>query len=148
MEKTELAAILTSHRLWRLGSAEGSRADLYRADLSGANLYGANLSGANLTGADLYRADLSGANLTRAKIGEYEMTGKFTQIVGVSEWLSPVLAYFAKDHGLRIQHGCRHFSIAEAHAHWKDRTDRAGTRVALSMIETWAAWIESAERGV
>jgi hypothetical protein len=51
----------------------------------------------------------------------------------------------AKAHGLRIQHGCRHFSIAEAHEHWKGRADRAGMRVALAMVELWAVSLEQAE---
>ena len=37
--------------------------------------------------------------------------------------------------------GCRHFSIAEARAHWLDRGDRKMTRVALAMAEQWAAAI-------
>ena len=131
-----------------LSGANLSGADLIGADLSGANLSRAYLSGANLSGADLIGADLSGANLSRAylsganlsgaKYGEYEMVGCPIVIDGVSEWPAPLMAYRTKDHGVRILHGCRHFSLDEAHAHWRDRTDREGTRMAMKLVQEWA----------
>jgi uncharacterized protein YjbI with pentapeptide repeats len=125
-----------------LGGADLDGADLGGANLSSANLYGADLRGADLRGADLDGADLSsanlgGANLGGAKIATFELTGDYLQLGGICEY-GPMFAYIAKDHGLRIMLGCRHFSDAEARAHWKDREDRRMTRLALIMAETWA----------
>ena len=119
-----------------LSGADLSGADLYGADLSRANLSGANLSGADLYGADLSRANLSGANLSGAKIGEFEVLGLPMQISGLAEW-GPITFYVAKGSGLRVVCGCRHFSIAEARAHWVDREDRVRTWAALEMGEIW-----------
>jgi uncharacterized protein YjbI with pentapeptide repeats len=104
------------------------------------NCYRARLVGARLDGASLDRASLVGANLDRAKIGEFELTGKYLQLGGVCEW-GPMFAYVAKDHGLRVKVGCRHFSIEEARKHWAERVDRIKTRVALSMAELWFAGV-------
>jgi len=113
-------------------------ANLYRASLTGANLTGANLDGANLYRAILTGANLTGANLAGAKHGHYTFTGKFLQIIGVSEWSSPFFAYLTADHGLRIMHGCRHFSEAEAVEHWKGRANRTMTRFCLTTAQSWA----------
>lgn len=59
----DLKETLRLHKLWLVGDAEGTCADLSYTDLSYANLRGANLSGANLSGADLSNANLSNANL-------------------------------------------------------------------------------------
>ena len=88
------------------------------------------------------RANLSEADLSGAEYGEYVFTGKFIQIIDVSEWGAPFLAYRTESHGLRIMHGCRHFSEAEAVEHWQDRPDRAGTRLALGMAQDWAKLVE------
>ena len=102
MEKTELAAILTSHRLWRLGSAEGSRADLYRADLSGANLSGADLSGANLSGAYLSGAYLSGANGDKSVlVGQRPIIQ-----VGPIGSRAAYLVAFLTNSGIMVRAGC------------------------------------------
>ena len=49
----QLQEVLTLHRAWLNGAAEGRRAVLRGADLSGADLRGAVLRGAVLSGADL-----------------------------------------------------------------------------------------------
>lgn len=66
MNQEQLNKILSKHKLWIDGGAEGIRADLIGADLSGAYLSGAYLSGAYLSGAYLSGADLRGAYLSRA----------------------------------------------------------------------------------
>jgi hypothetical protein len=138
-------------------------ADLRGANLRGANLYGANLYGANLGGADLGGADLGGANLggadlgganlgganlggadlRGAKMGDYVMAGPVMQLLNVCEW-GPMITYIAKDHGLRLVVGCRHFSALEARKHWKNREDRKMTRFALIVAEAWAKKVASA----
>jgi hypothetical protein len=85
MTKTELAAIIESHKLWLRGEAEGARANLRGADLRGtdlrgvdlreADLIGANLGGADLRHADLRGADLSGANLSGANLSGADLSG-------------------------------------------------------------------------
>ena len=84
--------------------------------------------------------------LSEAKHGDYIFTGKFMQITGVSEWPSPFFAYLTENHGLRIMHGCRHFSEAEAVKHWKGRTDRAMTRFCLNTAQAWAKSITGATK--
>ena len=129
-----------------LDGASLDRASLDGASLDGARLVGASLDGARLVGASLDgasldRASLVGARLDGALIGQYTCAGPYMQLTGVAEW-GPMVAYIAKDTGLRVIIGCRHFSIAEAHTHWERlplRFDRKMTRVALAMAETWAA---------
>ena len=141
-ECNSLAELVTANKAnlsgANLSGANLSGADLSGADLSEADLTRANLSGAYLDGAYLDGAYLDGADLSGAKHGNHVFSGKFVQLVGVSEWPSPFLAYLTEAHGLRIIHGCRHFSESEAVDHWKDRTDRAGTRLALKLAQDWA----------
>ena len=73
MNQEQLNKILSKHKLWIDGGAEGIRAGLSGAylrdaDLSGAHLSGADLNGADLSGAHLSGAHLSGADLTCANI--------------------------------------------------------------------------------
>ena len=75
LTKEQLQEVLTKHRAWLLGQADGARADLTRADLTGANLTGANLTRADLTGANLTGADLTGANLYGANLTRANLTG-------------------------------------------------------------------------
>ena len=49
-----------------------------------------------------------------------------------------MFCYIEKSGILRIALGCRHFSAAEAHAHWDAKEDRAMTRLALKFAEEWA----------
>jgi len=116
-------------------SLDGARLD--GASLVGARLDGARLDGARLDGASLDGARLDGARLVGALIGEHVCAGPFMQLTGVAEWGSMV-AYVAKDSGLRVIVRCRHFSIEEAHEHWASRNDREMTRVALAMVEQWS----------
>ena len=104
---------------------------------AGANLEGAYLEGAYLEGAYLRGANLEGANLRGAKYGYFELAGPFIQLIGIAEW-GPMFAYIAKDHGLRVIVGCRHFSALQARKHWKKRSDRKMTRFALIVAEAWA----------
>jgi len=130
-----------------LANAVNDHVDFYRASLVGASLIGASLDGARLDGASLVGARLDGARLDGARldgarlvgalIGEHVCAGPFMQLTGVAEWGSMV-AYVAKDSGLRVIVRCRHFSIEEAHEHWASRNDREMTRVALAMVEQWS----------
>jgi uncharacterized protein YjbI with pentapeptide repeats len=115
-------------------------ANLDGANLVVANLVGANLVGANLVGANLLGANLLGANLLGALIGDHICAGPFMQLTGVAEW-GTMVAYTAKNSGLRVMVGCRHFSIDEARTHWAERGDRVKTRLALSMVEVWFAGV-------
>ena len=121
----------------RLDGASLDGASLVGARLVGARLVGASLVGASLVGARLDGASLVGASLVGAKYGNSVIAGPLIQIGNLAEWGSGLIAYIAKDEGLRIICGCRHFSIAEAREHWKDRCDRVKTRVALDMAEVW-----------
>jgi hypothetical protein len=127
-------------------------ASLARASLDGANLDGASLVGARLDRASLDRARLNGASLDRARldgaslvgalIGKHVCAGPYMQLTGVCEW-GPMVAYIAKDSGLRIIVGCRHFSIAEAKAHWKTKENRRMTRWAIIAAESWARRVQA-----
>jgi uncharacterized protein YjbI with pentapeptide repeats len=144
-----------------LGDANLRGANLRGANLRDANLRGANLRGANLEGANLRDANLRDANLEDANLGGanlrganleganlrdgFKCDGRLIQLSNVCEWHLPLTAYMATDHGLRIIIGCQHFSIAEARAYWKDRKDRVMTRVALDMVELWAAALTERE---
>ena len=64
MTKKELNEIIESHELWRMGVAEGIRADLRYEDLRCADLRYADLEGVILNEADLRCADLRGARLS------------------------------------------------------------------------------------
>ena len=127
------SANLSSADLYR---ANLSRANLSRANLSSANLYSANLSRANLSRANLSSADLSSANLSSAKIDGHICNGQFVQILSCAEW-GPLLAYITDKAELRVICGCRHMSIEDIEAHWKDRADRRMSRVALAMVRAW-----------
>jgi hypothetical protein len=76
------------------------------------------------------------------KIDQCELAGPVI-CFDFAEWTksggAPMLCYIEKSGSLRIVLGCRHFSIAEAHEHWKDRADRPMTRLALDFAEMWAA---------
>jgi hypothetical protein len=71
----QLQEVLTLHRAWLNGAAEGRGADLRGADLRGAVLSGADLSYADLSGADLSYADLSGADLSGAVLRGADLSG-------------------------------------------------------------------------
>ena len=126
-------------------SLDGARlvgARLVGARLDGASLVRARLDGASLVRARLVRARLDGASLVRAsldgaKYGAHEMAGPLLQIGNLAEWRTGLIAWQAKDSGLRIICGCRDFSIAEARAHWAERKDRPKTRLALDLAELW-----------
>ena len=126
----------------RLVGARLDGASLVRARLDGASLVRARLDGASLVRARLVRARLDGASLVRAsldgaKYGAHEMAGPLLQIGNLAEWRTGLIAWQAKDSGLRIICGCRDFSIAEARAHWAERKDRPKTRLALDLAELW-----------
>ena len=135
----ELAEILKLHGMWRRAEPNGVRAnlsganlsgaDLSRANLYGASLYGANLSGANLSradlsranlyGADLSRADLSGANLSDANLSGADLSGADHILRGPYLDGHEVFLVRFQD-GPRYKAGCRWFTVAQAHEHWRD----------------------------
>ena len=107
-----------------LSGAYLSRADLSGANLSGAYLSGADLSGANLSGADLSRANLSGANLSGADLAIHlGYPNGWTAFA----WL--------KDGVIRVQVGCRDFSLAEGRAYWAGKDNRREVLAALDYAE-------------
>lgn len=75
MNQEQLNKILSKHKLWIDGGAEGIRADLREADLSGAYLSGAYLRDADLREAGLSGADLRGAYLSRAGLSGADLSG-------------------------------------------------------------------------
>ena len=90
----ELAEILKLHGMWRRAEPNGVR----------ANLSGANLSRADLSRANLYGADLSGAD--HILRGPY-LDGHEVFLVRFQD-------------GPRYKAGCRWFTVAQAHEHWRD----------------------------
>ena len=119
------------------------RADLLGADLLGADLSGADLSGAYLSRAYLSRADLSHANLSHANLSHANLSG--ADLSGANHiiplgtpngWLN---AYaYCKDGAMRVQIGCRNFTLAEGREYWSGKTDRREVLAALDYAETVA----------
>ena len=111
----------------KLSGANLTRAKLSGANLYGANLYGANLSRANLTGADLTGADLTGANLSGANLSGASLSGANLIVGGTRSDGYQFLLIKEGDGVLRVNAGCRRFTIANGRDHW-ERT-RGGTRL-------------------
>ena len=88
----------------------------------GANLREADLRGADLRWADLHGADLRGAD---AAIGLGQPNG----------WAA--FAWF-KDGAVRVQVGCRDFTLAEGRAYWTGKENRREVLAALDYAETVA----------
>ena len=105
-------------------------ADLAGADLSCANLSCANLSRANLADADLSRANLAGA--------------KFCVFLGYPNgW--PAFAW-TNNNQIRVQVGCKNFTLAEGRAYWIGKDNRREVMAALDYAEKVADlrdWIKS-----
>ena len=91
-------------------AAVSSGADLRGADLRGADLRGAYLGGAYLGGADLRGADLGGAYLGGDKI--QRLIAYLNRLDGYS-----FFAFELEAGGLKIQAGCRWFTLGEYRAH-------------------------------
>ncbi|MGH9697935.1 MAG: pentapeptide repeat-containing protein [Candidatus Acidiferrales bacterium] len=94
------------------------------ADLAGAHLAGAHLAGAHLTGADLTWAD-------------------FVAHLGYPDGWSAFA--WAKDNQVRMQVGCRNFTIAEGRAYWAGKDNRREVMAALDYAERVAelrGWIK------
>ena len=102
-----------------LYGADLSRADLSDASLSRASLYGADLSRANLYGASLYGANLSGANLSDANLSGADLSGADHILRGPYLDGHEVFLVRFQD-GPRYKAGCRWFTVAQAHEHWRD----------------------------
>jgi hypothetical protein len=71
----QLQEVLTLHRAWLNGAAEGRHADLRGADLWDADLRDADLRGADLRDADLRGADLRDADLRGADLRDADLRG-------------------------------------------------------------------------
>jgi len=90
-------------------------AHLGGADLRGADLRGAYLGGAYLRGADLRGADLGGADLGGADLGgQWIIQGQIR-----SDGYAFFLQRLTADTEPMVKAGCRHFTLAEAQAHWE-----------------------------
>lgn len=106
-----------------LRDADLRRADLRGADFGGADLRGANLRGANLWGAYLGGADLGGADLRGAPILGDQPNG----------WRAH--AWLDEEKAVRVQVGCRCFTLAEARAYWAGKDDRREVVAWLDYVE-------------
>ena len=109
-------------------------ADLAGADLAGADLAGADLVRANLAGADLADANLAGADLADADLA--------THLGYPNGWAA--FAWF-KDGQVRVQVGCRNFTIAEGRAYWAKKNNRREVLAALDYAEKMAelrGWVK------
>ncbi len=124
-------------------------ADLARASFIGANVYGANFKKANLKGATLDGVPLDSTNLDGANfdgaLRDGHVIDKCIQIQNVAEY-GAMLAYTTKAGELRVEIGCRKFSMAEAKVYWASSPTRKMTRVALGMAEQWYAAVASSAR--
>jgi hypothetical protein len=102
-----------------LGGAYLGGAYLGGADLGGAYLGGADLGGAYLGGADLRGADLGGAYLRGAYLGGADLGDQWIiQGQARSDGYAFFLQRLKDDTEPMIKAGCRHFTIAQAQAHW------------------------------
>jgi uncharacterized protein YjbI with pentapeptide repeats len=119
-------------------AAVKSRAYLNGAYLHGADLSGADLSGAYLNGAYLHGADLSGADLSGAYLhGVHSVIALgYPNNWSAFAWL--------KNKEIRVQIGCRDFSLSEGRAYWAGKENRREVLAALDYAETVAnlrGWI-------
>ena len=90
-------------------------------DFSDADLRWAYLSGANLSGANLRGANLSGANLSDANLRDGGVDPRGWRFIG---------QLFAPG-DIRVNAGCRYFTIAEARQWWGDK----GNADALARVD-------------
>jgi len=121
---------VTGALLFDTGRKALRSANLRGAGLCRADLYGANLSGANLSGANLSGANLSGA---AGVIG----------LASPDRW--PAFAYYF-DGAVRVQVGCKNFTIDEARAYWHGKEDRREVLAAVEYAATVAGirgWSQS-----
>jgi uncharacterized protein YjbI with pentapeptide repeats len=133
---------LSGANLYRadLSRADLYQANLYHANLSGADLYRADLSHADLSGANLYHANLSGAdlyhaNLSDARRAEGTIDGTFGILVFSGAYFR--WGYVDKTTGsLRVEAGCRRFTLVEARAYWAGKDDRREVLAALDYFES------------
>jgi len=91
-----------------------------------ADLMGANLRGANLWGADLWGANLRGAKGVAAS--HFDVRG----YVGIA---------YVFENKIKINAGCRNFTISEARAHWGSSDYGDKQRGA-----EWLAWVDFIEK--
>ena len=127
-----------------LGGANLRGANLGGANLRGAYLRGANLGGANLGDADLGGAYLGGADLRGADLGGADLRGAYlaADLGSPNGW--PAHAW-VKDNQMRVQVGCRDFTIAEGRKYWAGKDDRREVLAALDYAEAIAnlrGWIK------
>ena len=70
-----LLRIVSAHRSWLGGDADGSRADLAGEDLAGLDLGRVDLSHADLSDADMTQCGLAGAKLRSANLSRADLSG-------------------------------------------------------------------------
>ena len=101
-------------------------ANLRDANLGGANLRDANLGDANLRDANLRDANLGGANLRDANLRDANLGAQWIiQGQTRSDGYAFFLQRLTGDAEPMVKAGCRHFTLAEAQAHWA--ATRGGT---------------------
>jgi uncharacterized protein YjbI with pentapeptide repeats len=99
----------------------------------------ANLGGAYLEDANLKGADLGGANLARANLAVAYLAAHLGYPNGWSAFA------WVKDNQVRVQVGCRNFTLAEGRAYWAGQKNRREVLAALDYAERIAdlrGWIK------
>ena len=122
-------AVLFTHEGANLRGANLRGADLEGADLESADLRGAYLGGAYLGGANLRGAYLGGANLRGADLGGAHVVAALGQPDG---WRA--FAYLHEG-TVRVQIGCKNFTLVEGRAYWAGKSDRREVLAALDYAE-------------
>jgi uncharacterized protein YjbI with pentapeptide repeats len=121
-----------------LTSADLRGANLRDTNLRGANLRGAVLKGANLWGANLWGTALRGANLRGANLGGTTLGGGVHDVIALG-WPNGWWAFaYMRDAEIRVQVGCRNFSISEGRAYWADKEYRREVLASLDYAEAVA----------
>lgn len=152
-----LTDILRSHGNWVKQKIDGVRADLSEASLAnvdlcqanlfGADLYGADLCGASLVDADLRKTNLSTADLTNANLTGVALAGAdLRYTIGIIDLGTPdgwsAFAWLYNEE-LRVQVGCRAYSIYQGYRYWSGKKNRREVILALDYardVATTRGW--------
>jgi hypothetical protein len=101
----------------------------------GGTIWGGTIEGGTIEGGTIEGGTILGGTILGGTISEnaiIKIGEDYVTLLSVAEW-GAITGHRTTD-GWVIVCGCRRFTLAEAMDHWKDREDRAGTRMAVDVI--------------